>query len=118
MFIYLSYLAICNRKTNPEGACKSSLIIKNRDRTYKIEYSEGDCQTPNHCVCKSNNFYGKRGTCEGMMVCEDRKVSHNLQFSLLYEIDFKIMNYDRMVFTLSDGPFYFKMIQINMRSYM
>lgn len=82
MFIYLSFLAICNRKTNPEGACKSSLIIKNRDKNYKIEYSEGDCQTPNHCVCKSNNFYGKRGTCEGMMVCEDCKVSHNLQFSM------------------------------------
>lgn len=56
--------AICNRKTNLEGACKSSLIIKNRDGTYKTEYSEGDCQKPNDCVCKSNNFYGKRGTCE------------------------------------------------------
>lgn len=82
MFIYLSYLAICNRKTNLEGACKSSLIIKNRDGTYKTEYSEGDCQKPNDCVCKSNNFYGKRGTCEGMMVFEDYKVSQNLQFPM------------------------------------
>lgn len=82
MFIYLSYLAICNRKTNPAGACKSSLIIKNRDGSNRTEYSKGDCQTPNRCVCKSNNFYGKRGTCEGMMVFEDCKVSQNLQFPM------------------------------------
>lgn len=43
MFIYLLYLVICNRKINFEGVCKLSLIIKNWDGIYKIEYSEGDC---------------------------------------------------------------------------
>lgn len=75
MFLYMSYLAICNEKINPEGACKSSLIIKNQDGTYRVEDSNGNCQTPNHCVCNSNKFYGKYGSCEGMIVCEDCKFS-------------------------------------------
>lgn len=45
--------------------------IQNRDGRNRTEHSQGDCQKPDLCICKSMNFYGEGGTCKGIIRAQD-----------------------------------------------
>lgn len=45
--------------------------IQNRDGRNRTEYSQGDCQKPDLCICRSMNFYGEGGTCKGIIRAQD-----------------------------------------------
>lgn len=64
--------AICDGKINPEGACSTYMEIQNRDGRNRTEHSQGDCQKPDLCICKSMNFYGEGGTCKGIIRAQEK----------------------------------------------
>lgn len=58
---------------------EKSIQMEHVRRTWKfrtvmaeIEHSQGDCQKPDLCICKSMNFYGEGGTCKGILRAQEK----------------------------------------------